>query len=309
MRCISLVSFVFVATACGGGGGGMTVDGPGSGSGSNVDVGFNKPAMPLQANMAGSAANTWVSLGSADLSCLGSANADVATTVDVTLNTTVRDFQSSNPVGGAAVVAFPDINTSSTFFTGSADGSGNIAVAIPTGTKRFGFKMTSAASMDTFLLNQYVDPNTAVQSDPAKIQIISKTTAQTLPALIGEDRTPGTGVVAGAVRDCNNHEISNFIATVSSTQGTATPIAGAEAYYFSASVGLPVHHDQQDASSQDALFMVIQLPTAQTAYVQAWGYLSAADLAADKLTLISELAVPVLPDTVITGSFEPKRAN
>jgi len=30
-------------------------------------------------------------------------------------------------------------------------------------------------------------------------------------------------------------------------------------------------------------------------------------MAADKLTLISELEVPVLADTVITGSFEPLR--
>ena len=40
-----------------------------------------------------------------------------------------------------------------------------------------------------------------------------------------------------------------------------------------------------------------------------WGYPTDADLAADKLTLITELAVPVLADTVITGSFEPLRSG
>ena len=73
---------------------------------------------------------------------------------------------------------------------------------------------------------------------------MSNATAETLPALIGETRTPGTGVVAGALRDCQHHEISNFIATVSSTSGTATPIDGAETYYFSAGVDLPAHHNQ-----------------------------------------------------------------
>jgi hypothetical protein len=249
-----------------------------------------------------------VSLGSADLSCLGSANADVATTVPVTLATTVFDFQNTTQmVGSAAVTAFPGIDTGSAFFTGSADGSGNIAITIPVGITRFGIDMNASGWMNTFLLNQKVDPSTADQT-LAKIQIISNTTAQTLPALIGVDRTPGTGVVAGALRDCQVHEISNYVATISSTSGTATPIAGADAYYFSASVGLPVHHDQQESASQDGLFMVIQLPATSSAYVQAWGYLSDADLAADKLTLISELAVPVLADTVITGSFEPLRA-
>jgi hypothetical protein len=70
---------------------------------------------------------------------------------------------------------------------------------------------------------------------------------------------------------------------------------------------LPVHHSQQEAASGDGLFMVIQLPVAQSAFVQMWGYATDADMGADKLTLISELQVPVLADTVITGSFEPLR--
>jgi hypothetical protein len=171
--------------------------------------------------------------------------------------------------------------------------------------------MTATSAMPTFLLNQYVDPM-AVISNMAmldKIQSVSQATAATLPALIGETRTQGTGVIAGALRDCQHHEMSNFVAMVSSTPGTATPIDGAEAYYFSSAVDLPVHHNQQDSASQDALFMIIQLPQATIAYVQMWGFASDADLAAGTFTEISELAVPVLADTVITGSYEPKRTN
>jgi hypothetical protein len=36
---------------------------------------------------------------------------------------------------------------------------------------------------------------------------------------------------------------------------------------------------------------------------------TAADLASDKLTLVSELEVPVVADSVITGSFEPLRTQ
>ena len=38
--------------------------------------------------------------------------------------------------------------------------------------------------------------------------------------------------------------------------------------------------------------MVIEMAPTATAYVQVWGYLTEADLAADKLTLIAELAAP-----------------
>jgi hypothetical protein len=166
--------------------------------------------------------------------------------------------------------------------------------------------MTADSQFPTFLLNQYfVDPSTTPSTTPSSIQSVSNATAALLPALIGQTRTPGTGVVAGAVRDCGHHEISNYVATVSSTSGTATPIAGAQSFYFSLAPELPVHHTQADASAQNALFMGIQLPATAMAYVQAWGFPTAADLASGEMKLVSELAVPVLADTVVTGSFEP----
>ena len=126
-----------------------------------------------------------------------------------------------------------------------------------------------------------------------------------LPALIGQTRTQGTGVVAGALRDCQRHEISNFVVTVSSTSMTPTPIPNAQAFYFSLSPELPVHHKQAESAAANGLFMVIQLPPAATAYVQAWGYPTAADMTSGTMKLVSELAVPVVADTVVTGSFEP----
>ncbi len=101
--------------------------------------------------------------------------------------------------------------------------------------------------------------------------------------------------------------MSNFIATVSTAQGSVAPLTGAEAYYFSSGVDLPAHHNQQESSSADGLFMVIQLPAADNAFVQMWGYPTDADMAQDQLKLIAELQVPVLPDTVITGSYSPLR--
>lgn len=297
-RLTSFVVFTALA-ACGGGGGGSTPDAPAP------DIGFNKPTASLKANTEVSD-NQWMELGPADLTCLNTASADVATTVAVALSTVVKDFQSGNLVPNTVVTAFPNQTVASPFDTQTADGNAALTITIPVGTKRFGYKMTNPEALDTLLLNQIVKPDMPTQTE-AQIQSVSKTTAATLPALIGVSRTAGTGVLAGAVRDCAGHEISNYIATVSSTQGQATIIAGADTYYFSSSVGLPVRHSQKEASSEDGLFMVIELPSTAEAFVQVWGYPTDGDLGADKLTLIAELAAPVVADTVITGSYEPLR--
>ena len=220
------------------------------------DVGFNKPTMALHANTEVSD-GVWNDLGPADLT---SCTSDVATATAVMLSTKVADFQSGNAVPAAMVTAFPDINEGAVFDTQTSDANGDIAFTIPAGTKRYAFKLTGDF-MPTYLVNQYVDPATVTNmmtTDPSKIQSVSNATAATLPALIGETRTQGTGVIAGALRDCQKHEISNFVATVSTTPMMASSVAGSEAYYFSSGVGLPVHHNQQEAASQDGIFMVIR---------------------------------------------------
>lgn len=296
----SLVAVLF-AGACGGGGGSDPMPD------AAVDIGFNHPTAPLKANHEVSD-NVWEELGPADLTCLGTPSADAATTVAVALTTRVDDFQSGNAVPNTVVTVFPNQSSTQVFDTQTADADAMLTVTIPVGTKRFGYKMTNANALDTFLFNQTVAPDQATQT-LTHIQSVSTATAQTLPALIGVSRTAGTGVLAGALRDCGNHEISNFIATVSSTPSTATHIAGASTYYFSSTVGLPVRHSQQAASSKDGLFMAIELPPQQVAYVQMWGFKSDADVTADQLSLIAELAVPVIADTVVTGSFEPLRTG
>jgi hypothetical protein len=277
----------------------------------NNDIGFNPPTVTLKANMELSEDN-WMEIGDADLSCLNTASSDVASTVEVTLNTKVADFQSGSPVPNSMVIVFPNQDQGNPFDTKTSDSNADISFTIPIGTKRFGYKMTSSNALPTLLLNQSLSsPSTAVQTG-AKIQSVSNATAATLPALIGQTRVQGTGVVAGALRDCQRLEVSGFIATMSATPTTATPMDGAEAYYFSSGVGLPVHHNQQAASSEDGLFMIIQVPTTSaTGYVQMWGYPTAADLAQGMagLKLIAELQVPIFGDTVITGSYEPVRTN
>jgi len=293
-------SSLVVVAACGGGGDSdPTPD-------ASKDIGFNKPTASLKANNE-LGEDMWMEAGPANLACLNTPASDQLTTVPVALTTKVVDFQSENPVPNASVTVFPNQDIDAPFGPAVvSDQNAMVTVTIPDGITRFGFKMTSSSALDTLLLNQTVDPSTAMQT-LTDIRSVSKTTAQTLPALIGVSRTPGTGVLAGAIRDCDDKEISNFIATVSTTSGSVTHAAGTDTYYFSPTVGLPVRHSQQAQGSGNGLFMIIELQPAATAYVQVWGYVNDADLAADKLTLIAELPTQVIADTVITGSYEPLR--
>lgn len=272
-----------------------------------VDIGFNPPTVTLKANDE-VGEDEWMEVGDADLSCLNTPSDDTASTVAVTLTTKVTDFQSGNAVPGAMVEVFKDQNYMTVEDTATADSNAMVMIDLPVGVKRFGYRMTSGSSLPTFLLNQTLpDPGMAMQT-VGDIQSVSNATAATLPALIGQTRTVGTGVVAGALRDCQGREISGFIATMSSTPAEANTIMGADTYYFDSAVGLPVHHNRQQFASHDGLFMIIEVPSGTPkGYVQMWGFPTAADMQAGDLKLIAELEVPILADTVITGSYEPMR--
>jgi hypothetical protein len=294
------------AAACGDDGGSTPpVDAPAK------DIGFSKPTASLKANKEVSD-NDWTELGPANLACLNTPSDDVASANAIVLNTVVSDFQSGNLVPGMKVTAFANQEIDQPFEAAVTSDASTAAVSlnIPAGTKRFGYKMVNPdVALDTLLLNQTLSSPTMTPQTASQIQSVSTQTAQTLPALIGVSRTSGTGILAGAVRDCDGNEISNFIATVSSTPNTVTHLDGVDTYYFSPSVGLPVRHSQQKASSKDGLFMAIEMQPTPTAYIQVWGYVNDADLAADNLTLIAQLQTKVIADVVITGSYEPLRSN
>lgn len=291
-----LTSLLTLAAACGGG------DNPPPPADAAPDIGFTKPTAALKANMGAT------EVGPADFTCLGTATGDQPTAAAVTLTTTVRDFQNNSIVPNAVVTAYRGNDPAQIFDMKMAGADGKVTLMIPAGVKRFNFKMTDGSSLDTLLLNQILDPNLATQTI-SSIQTVSKTTAATLPALIGKTRTMGTGVIAGAMRDCQDRLVSNFIATVSSTQTTVAHVRGADTYYFDPVNPLPVRHNQRGAASSNGLFMVIEIEPAQFSFVQIWGYPTDADVAADRLTLIAELGTPIVPDTVITGSYEPLRTG
>jgi hypothetical protein len=246
-----------------------------------------------------------------DLSCLNTPTTDMTSTVEIQFTTRTNDFQNPDDnVVGAQVIAFSGIDVNNPFPGGpyTSDAAGMVTITIPAGQRRVGFKMTEADYFDTFLLNQYFDPNMPTQTSPGDISMVSTGTGTALPALVGITRTPGTGVLAGALRDCNLNEISGFTATVSSVSGEETPLDGARTFYFGAN-GLPARNTVEPIASENGLFAVLELPVTATAFVQMWGYVSEADLNANRTTLLSELEVPVIADNIVTGSYELQRTQ
>lgn len=266
-------------------------------SGSNA--GFTPPTAPLDAWTGSGGTYTQATL---DLSCLGTARNDPPTSVQVTLTVHVRDFQSHNVVPSAQVAAYTSFGTP--FATATSNSSGDATLTIPTGKTRIGFDLTESSSVETITPDQLLAA--AIASQAITLDVMSSSTAATLPALVGLTRQPTTAIVVGTIHDCAGANIANAIATVSSTPATATELPGADTYYFSDAVDLPVHHNQQAATSKDGLFMVIGLPGTTLAYVQIWGYRTAGDLASHTLSLIAQLAVPLPASSAVLTAHDPR---
>lgn len=306
----ALTSLSTLTAACGGDddGGDSAIDAPAG----LENPGFPTPTAVTKANdFVGGA---WTEIGDADWSCLNTPSPDQPSTQAIALSGQLQDFQTGNGVSAGTITAFAGIDLagnlgSATTGSTSADRGDytmNLAM-LPSGTTRYGFKFEAASYVKTYLLNQYLDP--AMGTQTRNMDAVSEGTATALPAFIGVSRDATKGVLAGAFRDCAGNEVSNAVATVSSSSGEVSHLTGAKTFYFSAgSSSLPVRHNVAPVLNKDGLFVILDLPPqGAPAFVQIWGFKDAADLADGTMTLLSELASPVEANAVITGSFEPLR--
>jgi hypothetical protein len=306
---VATTSTALMLVACGGDDGG--------GGGVDAPAAIDNPGFPVPTavTMANAKVNgTWTEMGPADWTCLNTPSTDEASTQAIALSGKIEDFQTGNGVGPATVTAFPGIelsgNSGMTTSDGTAATRGNYSMnvaTLPGGTTRYGFKFEATGYVKTYLLNQYINPTMATQM--RDMAAVSEATATALPGFIGVDRDPTMGVLAGAFRDCQNREVSNAVATVSSVSAQVEHLTGAKTFYFSAGgSSLPVRHNVSATMNKDGLFVVLDLPP-QTApaFIQVWGFRNEAELTSGQMTLLSELASPVEGNAIITGSIEPKR--
>lgn len=285
--------------ACGDDGGGDSADAAGL-----ANPGFERPTTTTRAFQA--SADGWVEVGPADWSCLGIADDGGPTTVAVAVDGLAEDFLSGDGVAGAEVAAFSGSDVSAApLAEATADEAGGFALTVPTGTERVAYRVRADRYIDTYLLNQRYQADVAAQTQ--SVRAVSESLADVLPATIDRVRTPGLGVLAGAIRDCEGNEVQGAIATVSATAGQPDHVGGAATYYFSAgSQSLPVLHSASPTTNDDGLFVIFDLPPGD-AHLQVWGFTSEQDPATDDLTLLAEIPAPIVGDAVITASMEPLR--
>lgn len=292
------LSVAAVVAACGG-------DGGGSDSDALADIGF---ATPMQTTTAyEEVGGIWQERGAADWSCLNSASDEIATTTDIALSGTVLDFQTDEALPAAELTLYGDAGiTGPELASATADELGAYQITLPTGHAHWAFKIVADNALETYQLNQYFEPDKAQQEH--LLDSVSVLTAQALPAFIGVTRTPGLGIVAGSIRDCRGFRVLGAVAAMSDTPGEANHLAGVVSYYFSAlSTSLPVRHSQQAMTNKDGVFVSIELPPGSERYVQVWGFVDDADLADGEMTLLSQVASPIIADAVVTVSLRPLR--
>jgi hypothetical protein len=229
----------------------------------------------------------------------------------------VNDFQEGTPLVGATVEAFLSATDFSVapVATATTDSTGAYSFTLPMSTpNRMAWRITHPDALDTYEIN---DPIDVAAGDLTNIDrnSVSQDTADALPAFIGVNRTPGLGVLAGAIRDCDREPVMHAIATISSTSSAGTNaqptfVPGAQVYYFSggASLSLPVQRTIRTDSNKDGLFVIIEIPPtsgSQTYFLQIWGFKSAADVTSNMLSLVSEFETKVVGDSVIVVDMDP----
>ncbi|MBK9030304.1 MAG: hypothetical protein IPL61_03015 [Myxococcales bacterium] len=284
------------------------IDGPTPVVPTGTNPGFPTPTAITRANQQGPGG--WTELGDADWSCLETASTDLPPAGSIALTGTITDFQTGSGVGAAQVTAFPMLTPATSL--GAATSSdvastrGDFAMTVaplPAGVRRYGFVMEATGYVRSYVVGRYLVPGTA---QAIELSPLSQGTANALPAFLGVTRDPSTATALGTMVDCQGHRVSNAVATVSTGSAHAP---GVDTYYFSAgSSSLPVRHSQAPVMNKDGVFMVLGVPPLAAAYVQVWGFRTAAELASGTLTLLADAPMIAEAGTYTSVDLTPRRA-
>jgi len=246
-------------------------------------------------------------LTEAEWSCLGTPAVDVSTTVEVSLSGVVFELGSRDTVADIAVSGFPGGDWQSSFDSDVSDERGAYALTVPVGTGRLGVQVSGEERLTGFQLGVTLEPDSAEQTLDLDSLLLED--AIGLSAFLGVVRSPGRGVVLGGLRDCLDRDVTGAIITVSETPGEPDHSDGVSTYYFGEGGG-PVIPNEQPYTDPSGLFLVVELPPAEnTNSLQAWGFMSDADLQSGNLTLLAEEAIPMVADSAVSIALKPLRTQ
>lgn len=301
---------------------GVDIDGSGLPDASIVDgppidapmdapaMSFPRPTAPMHANV--KVNGMWVDQGLADWSCMGTPTSDQPSTGPMTLSGRVVDFQTTNGVPAANIVAYAP-STSQMVGTGMSSNAGatrgNYTMTLqqlPSTSRRFTFAITAQGYPGTYLLEQYISPAASAMRD---LTAFSDPTMNSLTAVVGITRNPATTMALGDIVDCQGRAVSNAVVIASRTRTQIDLIGGARTFYFSASsTSLPVRNDQQPFSAPDGRFLVIDVPQISAGFsVQVLGFRTQAELDANTIRLVSQVWAPAVNNSISMAPYEPRR--
>ncbi len=203
-----------------------------------------------------------------DLTCKDAAlgTVDPAKQVDVTFNGEVHDFQLKDVVAEATVNFWFDDDVSATMSTTvQADTKGAFTVDLPACTP-LAYESTTPVdwqqTVDTYEVHQIYGYEEDGSVDGEYVNSVSQQTSTLIPALIGLEWDPTTGIIAGTAYDCTETGIGNAQVFIHDEAGNAPPTG--EIFYFNSS-DLPTARDPEDAATartnpDNGLWVAINVP-------------------------------------------------
>lgn len=264
----------------------------------------------------------------ADFSCAGEADPAQVFSADTVVTGVVEDFEEGNHVPGIVVSVYAsreDLLAGDPFDESApSDSSGAFSITVPGGVARVHWVSRNPAGQDAHFDTVEMEdpvgglPPAAPPTTGHDRKIISAATVESVPLSLGIARTPGRGVLAGTLYDCERRKVEHAAVRVYSGPPTDPDRqllsiyskAGLNTFYFFA--GMPSR--LQEYTDPAGQFLVANLVPGGTVWVEMWGRLRADQLPlghqdCTEGCLVAAQEVPVLGDSIVMTDLNPLYAG
>ncbi len=262
-RCIVALSGLLLTVGCGdkggaGPGGTNPTDSGATGTGPAFEDFINVDVVYTATQMDYTPGTDWLTR-TADPSCLK----------DQTLDGLVSDFQEDEPVPGASVEMYfnDDIDAAADVSVDEVDSEGKFSATAPV-CKAIGYKTSTPVeweeTKDTYEVHQVWGYEAdGVLSET--LNSVSIATASIIPAVLGVEWDPSTGIIAGTAYDSAEEPITGAQVFIHDGTGKAPPLVSI--FYFISSFP----NASQPYSSEDGLWVAVNVPVGTwTAEMWVW---------------------------------------
>lgn len=271
---------------------------------------FPRPTAPMHANVKMN--GTWVDVGLADWSCMGTPTSDQPSTGSIQLSGRVTDFQTTNGVPAASITAYAPstsqlVGSGMSSSSGATRGTYSMTVGmLPSTSRRYTFIVAAQGYPGTYLLEQYIAPAATAMRE---LTAFSDPTMNSLAAVVGVPRNSANAMAIGDIVDCQGRAVSNAVVIASRTRQQVDLIGGARTFYWSAGTpSVPQRNDQQPFSSSDGRFLIIDVPPISAGFaVQVLGFRTDAELQTNTIRLVSQVWSPAVGNAISMAPYEPRR--